>query len=76
MFKNKLKKWFGNTVTVLALAIGLAVWIGLPWVGVLAVAVLVGLWLALTRSGRLALAATRIGVASLPQRWGDRKSVV
>ncbi|MGE8285766.1 MAG: ABC transporter permease, partial [Stenotrophomonas lactitubi] len=73
---NKLKKWLGNAVTVLLLAVGLAVWIGLPWIGVLAIAVLVGLWLALTRSGRLALAATRIGIASLPQRWGASSVIV
>ena len=70
MFKSKLKKWLGNGVTVLLLVIGLVLWISLPWIGVLAVAVLVALWLLLTRGGRLALAATRIGVASLPQRWG------
>ena len=51
-------------------------WIGLPWIGVLVIAVLVGLWLALTRSGRLALAATRIGIASLPQRWGASSVIV
>lgn len=70
MFKSKLKKWLGNGLTVLLLVIGLVLWISLPWFGVLAVAVLVALWLLLTRGGRLALAATRIGVASLPQRWG------
>jgi MacB-like periplasmic core domain len=76
MFKSKLKKWLGNAVTVLLLVIGLAVWISLPWIGVLAVAVLVALWLLLTRGGRLALAATRIGVASLPQRWGASSVIV
>ncbi|HCR34354.1 MAG TPA: hypothetical protein DIV57_13415, partial [Stenotrophomonas sp.] len=30
----------------------------------------------LTRSGRLALAATRIGIASLPQRWGASSVIV
>jgi putative ABC transport system permease protein len=63
-------------VTVLLLAIGLVLWISLPWIGVLAVAVLVALWLLLTRGGRLALAATRIGVASLPQRWGASSVIV
>lgn len=73
---NKLKKWLGNGITVLLLAIGLVLWISLPWIGVLAVAVLVALWLLLTRGGRLALAATRIGVASLPQRWGASSVIV
>ena len=67
MFKSKLKKWLGNAVTALLLVIGLVLWISLPWIGVLAVAVLLALWLLLTRGGRLALAATRIGVASLPK---------
>ncbi len=75
MFKSKLKKWLGNGITVLLLVIGLVLWISLPWIGVLAVAVLVALWLLLTRGG-LALAATRIGVASLPQRWGASSVIV
>lgn len=70
------KQWMWNLLTVVALVIGLAVWIALPWQGVLAVAVLVALWMALTRAGRLAAAATRIGVASLPQRWGASSVIV
>ena len=62
-------QWLWNLLSIVLLAVGLVVWILLPWQGVLAVAVLLGLWLAFTRTGRLALAATRIGVASLPQRW-------
>ncbi len=71
-----IKHWLKNAVTVVLLAVALGVWIALPWPGVLAVAVAVALWLLLTRSGRLALAATRIGVASLPQRWGASSVVV
>jgi putative ABC transport system permease protein len=70
------KQWLGNTLSILLLAIGLGVWIALPWIGVLVVAVLLVLWLLLTRSGRLSLAATRIGIASLPQRWGASSVVV
>jgi len=70
------KQWLSNLLSVLLLAVMLAVWIMLPWPGVLAVAVAVVLWLLFTRSGRLALAATRIGVASLPQRWGASSVVV
>ncbi|RRU18327.1 ABC transporter permease [Stenotrophomonas sp. 278] len=71
-----IKQWLKNALTVVLLAVALGVWIALPWPGVLAVAVAVALWLLLTRSGRLALAATRIGVASLPQRWGASSVVV
>jgi putative ABC transport system permease protein len=73
---KRMKKWLGNIGVVLALAIGLAVWVVLPWWGVLAVAVLLALWLVLTRSGRLALAATRVGIASLPQRWGASSVII
>ena len=69
-------KWLGNLGVLVALAAGLVVWIMLPWWGVLAVAVLLGLWLVLTRSGRLALAATRVGIASLPQRWGASSVII
>ncbi len=71
-----IKHWLKNALTVVLLAVALGVWIALPWPGVLAVAVAIALWLLLTRGGRLALAATRIGVASLPQRWGASSVVV
>ncbi|MET0131950.1 MAG: ABC transporter permease [Stenotrophomonas chelatiphaga] len=74
--KNTLKKWLLNGAMLVVLAVGLAGWIWLPWQGVLVVVVLVALWLVLTRGGRLALAATRIGIASLPQRWGASSVIV
>ncbi|NIJ70546.1 ABC transporter permease [Xanthomonas sp. 60] len=74
--KSTLKKWWVNAATLLVLVIGLALWIWLPWWGVLGAAVAIALWLVLTRSGRLALAATRIGIASLPQRWGASSVIV
>ena len=70
------KQWLWNALSILSLLVGLAVWIMLPWYGVLAVAALLALWLLLTRSGRLALAAARIGIASLPQRWGASSVIV
>jgi putative ABC transport system permease protein len=70
------KHWMGNALSILLLALGLAVWVALPWFGVLVVAVAIAVWLAVTRSGRLALAATRIGIASLPQRWGASSVIV
>lgn len=65
--------WMWNVLTVLLLAVALVVWIVLPWPAVLAIAVGVAAWLLLTRSGRLSLAAARIGIASLPQRWVPRR---
>jgi putative ABC transport system permease protein len=70
------KQWLWNAISILLLLAGLAVWIMLPWYAVLAIAVVLGLWLVFTRSGRLALAAARIGIASLPQRWGASSVIV
>ncbi|MCL7714581.1 ABC transporter permease [Stenotrophomonas mori] len=71
-----MKTFVSNAVVILVLAIGLVLWIALPWVGVLAVVVAIALWLPLSRGGRLALAATRIGLSSLPQRWGASSVIV
>ena len=71
-----MKTFLKNLVVVLVLIVALGVWIALPWQGVLAVAVLLALWLVLSRGGRLALEATRIGIASLPQRWGASSVIV
>ena len=73
---KRIKKWLVGFGILLALVAGIIGWIMLPWPGVLAVAVLVGAWLALTRTGRLALAAARIGIAGLPQRWGASMVIV
>ena len=73
---KRIKKWLVSFGVLLALVAGIVGWIMLPWPGVLAVAVLVGAWLALTRAGRLALAAARIGIAGLPQRWGASMVIV
>lgn len=72
----KSRNWLWNLLSILLLALLLAIWIVLPWYGVLAVAAAVALWLLLARSGRLALAAARIGIASLPQRWGASSVIV
>ncbi len=61
---------------LLLLVAGLVIWAMLPWWGVLALAVLLALWLLLTRTGALALAATSIGIAGLPQRWGASSVIV
>jgi putative ABC transport system permease protein len=62
------------TLAVLLLAIG--AWIVLPWQGALIVVAVLAAWLLATRTGRLALEATRIGIASLPQRWGASSVIV
>jgi putative ABC transport system permease protein len=73
---KRIKKWLVSFGILLALLAGIVGWIMLPWPGVLALAVLVGAWLAVTRAGRLALAAARIGIAGLPQRWGASMVII
>lgn len=73
---RRLKESLGNLGVVLALAAGLAAWVVLPWYAMLALAVALALWLVLTRSGRLAVAASQIGIAGLPQRWGASAVIV
>lgn len=68
--------WLWNLLSIVALVVGLVVWVLLPWYGVLAIAGAIALWLVLTRGGRLALAAARIGISSLPQRWGASSVIV
>jgi putative ABC transport system permease protein len=70
------KQWLWNALSILLLIVGLVVWIMLPWYLVAALAVALALWLLLTRTGRLALAAARIGIASLPQRWGASSVII
>jgi putative ABC transport system permease protein len=72
----RIKRFFGNLGMFLLLVAVLVVWGLLPWFAVLALAVFVALWLFATRSGRLALAATRVGIAGLPQRLGASSVVV
>ncbi len=64
------KPWLSNLVTVTLLLVGLAGWIALPWWGLVVLVVALAVWLGSTRDGRLTLAATGIGLSSLPQRWG------
>lgn len=65
-----------NALSVVLLAIGLAAWIALPWLVLLPIGGLLAVWLVATRSGRLSLAAARIGIATLPQRWGSSSVIV
>lgn len=71
-----MPNWITNIISVVLLIVGLVAWILAPWYVIAGAAVLLVLWLALTRSGRLALAAARIGISSLPQRWGASSVIV
>ncbi|MBB5878339.1 ABC transporter permease [Xanthomonas sp. 3498] len=69
-------QWLWNVLAIAALAIGLGIWIALPWFLVVALVAVLAVLLLATRSGRLSLAAARIGIASLPQRWGASSVIV
>ena len=69
-------KFLINLLVVVALIAGLVAWIALPLIGVLIAAALLAAWLLLTRRGRQAIAVTKVGVASLPQRWGASSVIV
>ncbi|WP_295973057.1 ABC transporter permease [uncultured Xanthomonas sp.] len=69
-------QWLWNVLAIAALALGLGIWIALPWFLVLALVAVLAVLLLVTRSGRLSLAAARIGIASLPQRWGASSVIV
>src|SRR5690349_8363195 len=71
-----MKKFFIGALMVVLLLAALGLWAALPWYGVLALAALVAVWLFVTRSGALARAATSIGIAGLPQRWGPSVVIV
>jgi len=73
---KRLKGFFSSLAIVLLLAIGLGIWIALPWFAVLAIAAAIALWLYTTRSGRLAREATKIGLAGPVQRWGASSVIV
>lgn len=73
---QRIKQWAINIAISLALGAGLVAWVFLPWWGVLALVAAIALWLFASRSGALALAATRIGIAGLPQRWGASLVVI
>ncbi|MDO5610042.1 MAG: ABC transporter permease [Pseudomonadota bacterium] len=73
---GRLKRIVVNMALLLAIGLLLAGWMLLPWYGALVGAVALGLWLVLARSGRLAATATRLGLASLPQRWGASLVIV
>ncbi|MEG8125408.1 ABC transporter permease, partial [Xanthomonas hortorum pv. gardneri] len=51
--QTKWKNRLVNLMSVVLLAVGLGVWIALPWIGVLVLAVVLAVWLVATRSGRL-----------------------
>ncbi len=71
-----MKKLLSNIVVVLALAVGLAGWVFLPWYGVLALTAALALWMGLTAKGRQTMAVAAVGVGSLRERAGASAVIV
>ena len=55
---TRFREFLAGLLTLVLLAVGLGIWIRLPWPAVLAITLGLALWLFLTRSGRLAREAT------------------
>ncbi len=71
-----IPRWLQNIGLGIAIIVLLALWIALPWQGVALVVIGLVIWLITTRGGRLAWMATRLGISSLPQRWGASLVIV
>ena len=72
----RIPRWLQNIGLGIAIIVLLALWIALPWQGVALVVIGLVIWLTTTRGGRLAWMATRLGISSLPQRWGASLVIV
>ena len=72
----RIPRWLQNVALGIAIIVLLALWIALPWQGVALVVIGLVIWLTTTRGGRLAWMATRLGISSLPQRWGASLVIV
>ena len=71
-----MNKFFFNLGLLLLMAVALALWTALPWIGVLVLVVLLALWMAFTRGGRQAGSVTAVGVSTLRQRLGSSSVIV
>jgi putative ABC transport system permease protein len=73
---NRFRNILRGLATMLIVIAFLVTWTLLPGIGVLAGAAALAAWLVLSRGGRRSLSVARIGVASIPQRWGATLVIV
>ena len=71
-----LKKTVSAASLLLAVVLGVAALVVLPWIGLAVLAALLIVWLAFTRAGRQTSSVTASGMSTLPQRWGSASVVV
>jgi putative ABC transport system permease protein len=74
--RSRWKSSLSWLLTWAGLLAALALLAALPWWLLPVAAALLALWLLLTRTGRQALAATQLGIATIPQRLGSSSVVV
>jgi putative ABC transport system permease protein len=74
--KSKSRSWVVFAAAVIALIVGVALWVVTPWPVALGLVVVLALWLALTKPGRQTAAIAGIGIASLPQRYAASSVIV
>jgi len=73
---KRAKTFFARVLTLLAVAVFLAIWIALPWPGIVALAVALAVWMVATRRGRQTWEVTKVGLATVTQRLGSSSVVV
>ncbi|MHB1541026.1 MAG: ABC transporter permease [Steroidobacteraceae bacterium] len=71
-----LNKTLSAAGVLVALVLGVAAVVLLPWLGIAGLAALLLVWLAGTRAGRQTGSVTASGMSTLPQRWGSASVVV
>ncbi|MGN6093454.1 MAG: ABC transporter permease, partial [Luteibacter jiangsuensis] len=73
---KRAKTFATNVLTLLVVAVFLAIWIALPWPGIVALGVALAIWMVLTRRGRQTWEVTKVGLATVTQRLGSSSVVV
>ncbi len=71
-----MKKFLINLGLLIVIAVALAIWVKLPWIGALALIVVLALWMAFARGGRQAASVTWVGISTLRQRLGSSSVIV
>jgi putative ABC transport system permease protein len=74
--ETTMKNFLINLLTLVMLAVGIALLILLPWPALLVLVALLVAWMSATRSGRQAWSVTRVGIATIPQRLASSSVIV
>jgi putative ABC transport system permease protein len=69
-------KFLVNLVVCIGVVLGVVALTVLPWIALLALALVLALWMAFTRRGQQTWSVTKVGIATIPQRFGSASVVV